>query len=93
LRTEKIAWAVTRTGKYVRVPLDRYRTPQAIESVLFGNAVTLGMQAMASFRLKTTVPVEYVLLLLGHQVRNLGLEGRGEEGYEAYLGMAIVTKE
>jgi hypothetical protein len=93
IQEEEIAWRVTRTGQHVRIPLDRYRTPQPIESVLFGNAVSLGMMAMESFRRQSNAPIEYVLLVLGHQVRNLGSENRGEEGYEAYLGLAIVTKE
>ena len=93
LRHAEIEWSLTKTEEHVRIPLDRYRTSQAYESVLFGLALQLGLQVMESFRRQSSKPIEYVLLVLGHQVRNLAAENRGEDGYEAYLGLAIVTKE
>jgi hypothetical protein len=87
LHRKEVPWTVTRSGPHVRVPVYKYRTPQAYEALLFGMAVQLGMEAVERLKAECSAPIERVTLVLGHQVKCI------EASYEAYLGIAITTKE
>lgn len=79
-------YEVTRTGRYVRVPLSAYRTPRAL-AALFGFGAQLGVAAAAGVRAHAAGRPTACVLVLGSSVDDLG------DCFRVYAGVAIRLEE
>lgn len=84
-----IAWSLTKTGEFVRVPITGYETAAANPACLSAHGVQLGLLAMESLSKKTSREVIEVHMVLGTQIYQMP----GQNKYIHGLGLAFRVKE
>lgn len=86
---ETHAFAVTKVGDCVRIPLFAYKTGHLSLASLFGLGVQIGMAALAELRNYTSDAAKSVVLILGHEVTDLR---PAEDAFRCYVGIAVQTR-
>lgn len=87
LSSGKVEWSFTNSGEFARVPMFGYKTRERAYSSLVGTGLQLGLQAIDSLRDHTQDRVLTAILILGHEVHDMG------DSYRCYIGLSLKTKE
>lgn len=80
------AWAVTKSGAHVRVPVLAYRTPERALASIWGLGLQLGLAALDSLRARTPLPPAECHVFLGHECTDLAPH---ESAFRCYVGLAF----
>jgi hypothetical protein len=87
---DDLAWAVTKSGQYVRVPLHAYRTRDRCLASVWGLGIQIGLAFLESFRSHHGEnAVKSIVLVLGNDCTDMAYEG--EQAFRAYAGLAVIT--
>ena len=84
-------WSMTRSEKYVRVPMHAYRTHSYAHAAILGLGIELATRALTSLVQHKSETPSKVIVVIGHDVDTVFDQFDGSSHFRVYVGFVLVS--